>query len=397
MPNAWIKREFEPLLDAPTPGLALFPVWLLLGPRHVGKSSLLQHCGPGRQYINLDDLATRARANADPVFFARELRPPLIIDEIQYAPELLSPIKQLADSSSEPGSIWLTGSQSFQVMGGVRETLAGRVALLNLFGLSDREKRLGAWAQTPQGYFEALLSTGFPKLWQVADADARELYLSSYTQTYIERDVRELMQVDRRREFELFLRLCALRTGCLVNFDELARSAGVSAPTVKSWLSVLEDSFLIRLVPPDHTNRSKRLIKSPKLYFLDMGLAAYLVGWKTAELLRLGPQAGAAFETHVFSELVKRFKYRAQEVEIRFWRTRDGQEIDLLLEYRGRVHPIEVELGMPRASALPPLARAAGPGWTRGQVVSLAVTAPQELNEEWRLVPPWELEFDAGG
>jgi uncharacterized protein len=394
MPNAWIEREFEPLMAVPSPGLALFPVWLLLGPRQVGKSSLLKRCGPGRQYINLDDLATRARANADPVFFARELRPPLIIDEIQYAPELLSPIKQLADSISDPGAIWLTGSQSFQVMRGVRETLAGRVALLNLFGLSDREKQLAADAQTPQGYFEALLRTGFPKLWQVADADARELYLSSYTQTYIERDVRELMQVDRRREFELFLRLCALRTGCLVNFDELARSAGVSAPTVKSWLSVLEDSFLIRLVPPEHGNRSKRLVKSPKLYFLDMGLAAYLAGWRTAELLRLGPQAGAAFETHVFSELVKRFKYRAQELDIRFWRTRDGEEIDLLLEHRGRIHPIEVKLGMPRASALPSLARAAGPSWARGQVVSLAVTTAQDLNEEWRLVPPWELAFD---
>lgn len=394
MPNAWINREFEPLFAAPTAGLALFPVWLLLGPRQVGKSSLLTHCAPGRQYVNLDDLATRARANADPVFFARELRPPLIIDEIQYAPELLSPIKQLADSTSEAGAIWLTGSQSFQVMRGVRETLAGRVALLNLFGLSDREKRLTADARTPQGYFEALLRTGFPKLWPVADPDARELYLSSYAQTYIERDVRELMQVDRRREFELFLRLCALRTGCLVNFDDLARDAGVSASTVKSWLSVLEDSFLIRLVHPEHRNRSKRLIKSPKLFFLDMGLAAYLAGWKTGELLRLGPQAGAAFETHVFSEIVKLFKYKAQEVEVRFWRTRDGQEIDLLVEHRGRVHPIEIKLGMPRAAALPNLARIADPNWARGQVVSLAVTKPDGLNEEWRLVPPWELSFD---
>ncbi|MBN1610655.1 MAG: ATP-binding protein [Polyangiaceae bacterium] len=359
----------------------------------MGKSSLLTHCGPQRQYLTLDDLATRARAHADPVLFARELRPPLIVDEIQYAPQLLSPIKQLADSLGEPGCIWLTGSQNFLVMREVRETLAGRVAILNLLGLSDDEKQLGDAQPTPQGYFDALVRTGFPKLWSVDDPDARDLYLSSYTQTYVERDVRELLRVDRRREFEIFLRLCAMRTGCLVNFDDLARDAGVSAPTVKAWLSVLEDSFLIKFVQPEHQNRSKRLVKSPKLYFLDMGLAAHLAGWKTGELLRLGPQAGAAFETHVFSEICKRFRHQVREVDVRFWRTRDGQEIDLLVEHQGRVHPVEVKIGMPSPAALPPLTRIAAPNWERGQVVTLAVTTTQTLSAEWRAVPPWELAF----
>ncbi|MCC7383747.1 MAG: ATP-binding protein [Deltaproteobacteria bacterium] len=393
MPERWIGRTFEPYLTAPPAGLQLFPVWLVLGPRQVGKSSLLTHCAPERQYINLDDLATRARANADPVLFARELRPPLIIDEIQYAPELLSPVKQLADASGQPGVIWLTGSQSFQVMRGVRETLAGRVAILRLLGLSDEEKRLAADDRTPPAYFEALVRTGFPKLWPVADPDARDLYLSSYTHTYIERDVREVLQVDKRREFELFLRLCALRTGCIVNFDELGRDAGVSAATVKSWLSVLEDSFLIKLIQPEHRNRSKRLIKSPKLYFLDVGLAAFLAGWKSGELLRLGPMGGAAFETHVLSEILKRFRHRAREVEVRFWRTRDGQEIDLLVEARGRVHPIEVKLGLPAARALPRLGAIAAPSWTTGHVVTLAISTGQALSEEWRAIPPWELDF----
>lgn len=393
MPTDWIKRTFETLLAVPAPALTPFPVLLMLGPRQVGKSSLLTHCGPDRQYINLDDLATRARANADPILFARELRPPLIVDEIQYAPELLSPIKLLADAGAAPGAIWLTGSQSFQVMRGVRETLAGRVAILNLLGLSDEEKRLTAADRTPPGYFESILRTSFPKLRGIADADARDLYLSSYTQTYIERDVRELLRVDKRREFEIFLRLCALRTGCIINFDDLARDAGVSAPTVKGWLSVLEDSFLVRLVQPEHQNRSKRLIKSPKLHFLDMGLAAFLAGWGTGEQLRLGPQSGPAFETHVFSEIVKHFRHRGKELDVRFWRTRDGQEIDLLVEHRGRIHPIEVKLGLPSPQTLPRLASIAAPNWERGQVVTLAISTAQALSEEWRAVPPWELEL----
>jgi len=280
-------------------------------------------------------------------------------------------------------------------MRSVRETLAGRVAILNLFGLSDEEKRLTHTEQTPQGYFEVLVRTGFPKLYATSDVDARELYLSSYTQTYIERDVRELLRVDKRREFEIFLRLCALRTGCIVNFDDLARDAGVSAPTVKSWLSVLEDSFLLKLVQPDHQNRSKRLIKSPKLYFLDMGLAAFLAGWKTGELLRLGPLAGQAFETHIFAEIFKHFRHRAKEVDIRFFRTRDGEEIDLLVEYQGKVSPIEVKLGLPKASALARLSPIASANWKQGQVVSLAVTGSQAVTDEWRAVPPWHLELTA--
>ena len=147
MPSRWFTRSFEQHLTSVTPSLRLFPVWLMLGPRQVGKSALLKRCGGERQYIDLDDLATRTRANADPALFARELRPPLIIDEIQYAPELLSPVKQIADAEGEPGSVWLTGSQSFQVMRGVRETLAGRVAILNLLGLSDAAR---ARLETPQ-------------------------------------------------------------------------------------------------------------------------------------------------------------------------------------------------------------------------------------------------------
>ncbi|MEZ4221523.1 MAG: ATP-binding protein [Polyangiaceae bacterium] len=391
MPNTWYERTFEEALRAAPPSLRLFPVWLLLGSRQVGKSSLLKHCAPERTYINLDDLATRVAANRDPILFSRELKPPLIVDEIQYAPELLSPIKQIADATGKPGRVWLTGSQNFRVMEGVRETLAGRVAILHLHGLSDEEKRISHEA-APSEYFEHIVRTGFPRLCAETDLDARELYLSSYAQTYMERDVRELLRVDKRREFELFLRLCAARTAQVINYDDLARDAGVSAATVKSWLSVLEDSFLIALVQPEHANRSKRLIKSPKLYFLDAGLAAYLSGWRDAEALRLGPQAGAIFETHIFSELVKQFEHRAKRLDVRFWRTRDGQEIDLLVETGGRILPIEVKLGTPR-TAPPSLARIRTPQWERGQVISLAAVEPYDLSEDWRVVPPWGVEL----
>ena len=227
--------------------------------------------------------------------------------------------------------------------------------------------------------------------------DARELYLSSYVQTYIERDVRELLRIEKRREFEIFLKMCALRSAQVVNYDDLARDAGISSVTAKNWLSLLEDSFLIKLVPPYHTNRTKRLIKSPKLYFLDMGLCAHLAGWRDPEALRLGPQGGAAFETHVFGEILRRLRHRLQDADIHFWRTRDGQEIDFLVEVAGRCFPIEVKMGRPKPRDLVPLTPISDPNWEQGQVVSLSGEAVHEpLTEEWRIVSPAGLKLHPG-
>ena len=394
MPDTWIERTFQPLLTGPAEHLRLFPVWLLLGPRQVGKSSLLHRCAGGHTYISLDDLDTRERANRDPVLFVKDLTPPFVIDEIQYAPRLLSPIKQMVDAGRlEPGAIRLTGSQSYQVMEGVTETLAGRVAILNLLGLSDEEKALSP-ILPPDDYFGRILETGFPRLCGTEDRAARDLYLSSYVQTYIERDIRELLRIEKRREFETFVKLCALRTGQIVNYDDLARDAGVSAATAKSWLSLLEDGFLIRLLPPYFTNRTRRMVKSPKLYFLDAGLAAWLGGWRTAEAARLGPMGGALFETHLLAEVIKRFRHRAREVDIHFWRTRDGQEIDFLIESDGRTWPVEVKMGSPRYDRLPSLQRLAEPGWQAGQVVSLAAPAdPVRIADDWTLCPPRALDL----
>lgn len=393
MPINWIERTFQPALTTPAEHLRLFPVWLLLGPRQVGKSSLLHKCARGHAYVNLDDLTTRERANRDPALFVRELRPPFTIDEIQYAPRLLSPIKQLVDAGSlAPGAIRLTGSQNFQVMEGVTETLAGRVAILNLLGLSDEEKRLPR-VLSPDDYFRRLLETGFPRLHGIEDRATRDLYLSSYMQTYIERDIRELLRIEKRREFETFVKLCALRTGQIVNYHDLARDANVSSATVKGWLSVLEDGFLIKLLPPYFTNRTRRMTKSPKLYFLDAGLAAWLGGWRNAPEARLGPMGGALFETHVLADVLKGFRHRAREVQVHFWRTRDGQEIDFLVEHDSKTFPVEVKLGSPRYAALPRLDSIAGPGWQEGQVISLVAEAESvRLNDDWSLCSPGALK-----
>jgi len=378
----WIERTYEVVIRTPPPSLQLFPVWLILGPRQVGKSSLLHRCAtPDRQIVDFDDLAVRGRAAQDPLLFAASLRPPLLLDEIQYAPALLSVVKRFADQNPGPGAIWLTGSQSFEVMQGVRETLAGRVAILNLFGLSDEEKRIAP--ATPDQYFAALWQSSFPKLAGVSDAGALDLYYSSYLQTYIERDVRELLGIQKRREFEVFVRMCALRTAQVVNYDDLARDARISPVTAKDWLGLLEDSFLIRLIHPYHSNRSKRLIKSPKLYFLDAGLAAWLAGWRDAESLRLGPLGGAILETHVFGQLLRYFRHRAREVDITFWRTRDGEEIDFLVEAGGRVTPVEVNLGTPDARRLPRLEKIAERSWQPGRVLSLTSLGSGTEREPW--------------
>jgi len=391
MPNGWIKRDFEEILASSSSTLRLFPVWLLLGPRQVGKSSLFLHLKePSRSYINLDDINVRIRAQTDPELFLKDFTSPLLIDEIQYAPQLLSPVKRRADQTGKSGVVWLTGSQSFEVMKGVQESLAGRVAILNLFGLSDHEKQIHT--SRPVEYFSSILETTFPKLFREVDPNARDLYLSSYLQTYIERDIRELLGIQKRREFELFVKMCALRTAQIINYDSLARDVGVSPVTIKEWLSLLEDSFLIRIVPPYYSNRNKRLMKSPKIYFLDAGLAAYLAGWKDPEMIRLGPMAGAIFETHIFGNILRTFRHRAKDMQIYFWRTRDGDEIDFLVETGSRIYPLEVQLSRPHSKELLPLKPLRESNWQEGAVVSLSEESSGiRVHSDWMLYHPYDL------
>lgn len=388
----WKNREIERVFTASDSPLRLHPVWMVLGPRQVGKSSLLRHLASSdRILVDLDDLATRGRANADPVLFSQNLQLPLTIDEIQYAPELLSQVKVLADREKKPGSIWITGSQNFEIMKGVRESLAGRVAIMTLLGLSNREKEVRY--NNSKEFFAGLCETTFPALFGISDIATRDVYLNSYIKTFIERDVQELLGISKRRELENFIKLCALRAGQLLNYDSMASDAGVSPATVKQWLSILEDSFLIKIVQPFFSNRNKRLVKTPKLYFLDAGLCAYIAGWRDPNIVAASPMAGALFENAVAQEIIRYFNNRARSFELSFWRSRDGEELDFIVEADGKQFAIECKIGRPHPDALLRKKHLDEIGVSSAYVATLTALGqdPYPLNAEWTAGPPDKL------
>jgi predicted AAA+ superfamily ATPase len=340
-----------------------FPALLLTGPRQAGKTTLLRHlAGRERRYVSLDDPAARELARSDPRLLVERFPPPVLIDEIQYAPQLLPYIKLHIDDRRTAGAFWLTGSQQFQMMKGITETLAGRVAVLNLLGFSGRERR--RWRQdappflpvperitargtppkptNPGAVFEEIWRGGMPEL-AVEPRRDRDVFLGSYLQTYLQRDVRDLSQVGSLEAFTRFIRACAARTGQLLNLSELARDVDISVPTAKSWMSVLAASFQVFLLPPYHTNVTKRLVKTPKLYFLDTGLCSYLTGWSSPETLASGAMAGPILETHVVVEILKSWWHQAETPPLYFYRDRDRREIDLVFDLDGRLYPVEIK------------------------------------------------------
>ena len=340
-----------------------FPVLLLTGPRQVGKTTVLQHlCGKDRRYVTLDDPNLRQLANADPALFCQRFAPPVLIDEIQYAPALLPHVKMLVDERRRPGEFWLTGSQQFQMMRGVSETLAGRAAIVNLLGFSQRERHRRALDVPPflptaqnvearavtagatrlAGVYRDIWLGGYPALIAGPVRD-RDLFYSSYLQTYLQRDIRDLRQIGDEGAFLRFVRMCAARTAQMLNLSELARDADISVPTAKSWLSLLRASFQVFLLPPYHTNVTKRLVKRPKLYFLDTGLCAYLTEWSSAETLEAGAMNGPMLETFVFAEVLKSWWHRMKVPPVYYYRDRDGHEVDFLFVVDRRLHPLEVK------------------------------------------------------
>lgn len=340
-----------------------FGVLLLTGPRQVGKTTFLRHiCPAERTYVTLDDPPTRALVNEDGGLFMKRFTPPLLIDEIQYAPNLMPYIKMAVDSSGKKGQFWLTGSQQFLMMKGISETLAGRAAILNLLGFSQREKSRSnidikpfvpekkilakrlSFAEKPnlKQIYKNIWLGSFPALIAGA-AKNRELYYSSYLQTYLQRDVRDLTQVGDETAFLKFIRACAARTGQLLNLADLARDADISIPTAKKWLSILRASFQIFLLQPYHSNITKRLIKTPKLYFLDTGLCSYLTEWTSPAALEAGAMSGAIFETYVFAEILKSYWHRGLEPAIYYYRDKDKKEIDFIIEKNQKLYPIEVK------------------------------------------------------
>ncbi len=357
---AYIHRTLEPIIQQVSKQM---PALLVVGPRQVGKSTLLQHLSKStRSYVTLDDPLLVHLAKTDPALFCERFEPPVLIDEIQYAPELLPHIKMRIDRDKQPGQYWLTGSQQFHLMKGVSESLAGRVAVTNLLGLSLAEQQAKPRVDLPflplqeqlqkkqadrmkmgliktyehiwRGSFPAMLSN--PKL-------DRDLFYRSYVQTYLQRDVRDLAKVGDEMTFLKFLRAVAARTGQLLNFSDLARDVDVSPNTAKNWLSILKASNIIYLLEPYHTNLSKRLSKTPKLYFLDTGLCCYLTNWSNSKTLESGAMSGAIFETFVVSEIIKSYWHNGKEAPLFYYRDKDKKEIDLLIFQDQEIFPIEIK------------------------------------------------------
>lgn len=340
-----------------------FPVLLMTGARQVGKTTFLRHLSePERTYVSLDDALLLDLARRDPALFLQRFRPPLLIDEIQYAPELLPYIKMASDSAQQPDLFWLTGSQQFHLMAGVSESLAGRVAIVQLLGLS-RWERIGRGSEsqpfipTPselaerEGHGGSLgLRELYRMIWRgsypavaLNDEMDRDLFYSSYVQTYLQRDVRDLARVGDEMSFLRFLRVAAARTGQLLNLSDFARDADIAVNTAKSWLSILRASGIVYLLEPYHSNLSKRLVKAPKLYFLDTGLCAYLTGWSSPETLEVGAMSSAILETWVIGELLKGYLHNGKQPPFFYYRDRDKKEIDLLIARNGVIYPLEIK------------------------------------------------------
>jgi len=366
MPFHYISRALEPALRR---GAREFPAVVLTGPRQSGKTTLLTHLfGRSHQYVSLEPPDVRAAAAADPRGFLDLYPSPLILDEVQYAPALLPYIKERIDARrSRAGQYLLTGSQNLSLMANVTESLAGRAAILRLLPLSQRElvgqpNRPLPWegrarsarrrTRPLRDLWGSLLRGGYPELAVDPHRDLT-LWHGSYVQTYLERDVRTLRQVGDLTLFQAFLRALAARSGQLLNLTDLARDLGVAVNTGKAWLYVLEATFQVRILRPYFANVGKRLVKTPKVYFTDVGTLCYLAGLRDPAHAASGPMGGVIFETAVLAEIVKALANRGEEPQVYFWRTAAGAEVDFVMETGTRLVPVEVKLS---ATPRPPMA-----------------------------------------
>lgn len=337
----YIQRTTEKLL----PGiLATFPCLAVTGPRQSGKSTLLRHALPEYRYVTLDDPAVLAQANADPVYFLDALGERCIIDEIQQAPGILSYVKMRVDADrSRNGRFVFTGSQQFGMIRNLGDSLAGRIALLDLLPFAVDELQRISPIETGQELFvNACLKGSYPQLALTPDIDHR-LWYASYIQTYLERDIRSLYDIGSLREFHSFMQLLAVRCSQMLNMSSFATDLGVSVPTIKRWLSVLEAGRIIYLLPPQFNNLGKRITKMPKVYFLDTGLACHLAGIRSQEQVLEGNMAGALFENYCIQETVKCYANRGEQPRISYLRTNNGLEVDLIIE-GGNQRPLPVEI-----------------------------------------------------
>ncbi len=356
MVTNYISRSLEPVLKRAVKG---FPAIILTGPRQSGKTTLLkQQFGRKYNYVSIEPPDVRDAASSNPRGFLDLHSPPIIIDEVQNAPILLPYIKELIDERRDvPGQYILTGSQNLLLLERVTETLAGRAAILKLMPLSKREVDGEPEAKLPwerkkkpsrKGYignklWETLLTGFYPELIANPGRDYT-LWHSSYMQTYLERDVRSLRQIGDLSQFQDFLRALAVRSGQLLNITDIARDLGIAVNTIKAWLSILEATFQIYILRPYFANVGKRLVKSPKIYFTDVGVLCHILRINKADHIASGPSGGAIMETAVLSEIVKTIIHRGIEPQIYFWRTSLGSEVDIIVDTGAKLIPIEVKL-----------------------------------------------------
>ncbi|OOF36227.1 ATP-binding protein [Rodentibacter heidelbergensis] len=348
-------RQMQSLLQSL---MKQFPAVLVTGPRQVGKSTLLQHIGKDYHYVSFDDPILLSMARNDPTLFMLNHKGKLILDEVQYAPALFSSLKLAIDTQKTNGLFLLSGSQAFQLMQNVTETLAGRIAVLKLQGfslreiqqvdfyppfiphldyLNEREKYSkpieNIWKIIHQGYM--------PRLYE--QETNWDIYYASYVSTYIERDVRSLTHINNLSDFTRFMVAIAARSGELLNYSNVAQEVGVSLDTIKRWTAILETSGIIYLLKPYSNNHLKRVVKTPKVYMLDTGLMAWLTKWLTPETISQGAKRGQFFETFVMSEVIKSFYNNGLEPPIYFYRDTNQKEIDLLIEYDRTLYPVEIK------------------------------------------------------
>lgn len=318
-----------------------YPILAITGPRQSGKTTLARAIFHTHPYVSLENPAQRQFAQDDPQGFLNKYADGAIIDEVQRCPDLFAWLQGVVDQQQRPGRFVLTGSQQFDLLSGITQSLAGRVALLSLLPFTSGE--LEQAGLLPDTVDDALFTGSYPPIF-----DRRldpGIWYGNYVQTYLERDVRQLINVRDLVQFQRFLRLCAGRTGQLLNLSALGEEAGLSHNTVREWISVLEASYILHRLPPHHRNFNKRLVKTPKLYFIDTGLACWLLGIESARQLTTHPLRGALFETWVVAEYLKQRLNTARPSNLSFWRDRSGHEIDLLIEQGGVLQPVEIKSG----------------------------------------------------